>query len=418
MISRTRLKSIVALMTSFLVMSVGHGLLNTLTGIRATEEQYSDFLIAGFTSGYYIGFIAGTYIAGRWIAKVGHIRTFAACATLASSLALGLVLLVSPASWLVIRTIYGMCVAGLYMVIESWLNGTSKNDERGKILSIYMLISYLGIVLGQGVIYVASTEGFALFAVCSILLSVCLVPLTVSNSVQPDLPAQGKLQPMKLFRISPLAVIGCFCSGLILGAFWGFGPVFLIRLGFSAGDAAFFVGATQLGGLLLQWPIGSLSDKFDRRAVICGTSLLAALSAIAIFFMLYAGTTGITIPFLVASILFGGSNYALYSLCIALINDFLPPADLVKASGGLLALHAVGAVAGPLAASGVMALGDAHGFMVYNCAISLCIMGVALFQLKKGRRIPEETSEAFVSLPRTGVGVLSLNPRGDERAET
>ena len=174
------------------------------------------------------------------------------------------------------------------------------------------------------------------------------------------------------------------------------------------------MGATQLGGLLLQWPIGSLSDRFDRRVVIGGTALLGAISSVVLFFMLYAGTNSVTIPFFVACVLFGGSNYAIYSLCIALINDFLSPEDLVKASGGLLALHAVGAVAGPLAASGVMAMAGANGFMIYNFVISLFIAGVALFQLKKGRKIPEETSESFVPLPRTGVGVLSLDPRGED----
>ena len=242
-------------------MVLGHGLLNTLVGLRAAHEAYSDVVIGILTSCYYVGFILGTVVAMRWISKVGHIRTFATCATLASSSALGLVLIVSPVSWAVFRLIYGMCISGLYIVIESWLNSMAENNERGKILSVYMLISYVGVILGQGFIFTSSAAGFSLFALCSILLSLALVPVSISNSAQPVVVKDTeRFGPLQLIRVSPLATFGCFCSGLLLSAFWGFGPVFLLRLGFTANEAALFIGATLLGVLLLQWPLDMVSQ--------------------------------------------------------------------------------------------------------------------------------------------------------------
>lgn len=390
-------------------MVLGHGLLNTLVGLRAAHEAYSDVVIGILTSCYYVGFILGTVVAMRWISKVGHIRTFATCATLASSSALGLVLIVSPVSWAVFRLIYGMCISGLYIVIESWLNSMAENNERGKILSVYMLISYVGVILGQGFIFTSSAAGFSLFALCSILLSLALVPVSISNSAQPVVVKDTeRFGPLQLIRVSPLATFGCFCSGLILSAFWGFGPVFLLRLGFTANEAALFIGATLLGGLLLQWPLGILSDKINRRVAIGISSLLGILTAIFIVLVLHGGLTHMTPWLLVLAMGYGGGNYALYSLCIALMNDFLEQKHMVRASGGLLALHAVGAVIGPVLATVFIAMTDAWGMMLFSAVVGCVVFAVTVFQFFRGRTIPEATSDDFVAVPRTGWGILGL----------
>ena len=393
-------------------MSIGHGLLNTLIGIRALQEGYTDALIGGFTIAYYLGFIVGTYVAVRWVNQVGHIRTFAACATLASSLTLGFVLAVDPVGWTIFRFVYGIMIAGLYMVIESWLNGVSQNKERGRILSFYMIISYFSIMLAQGFIIIATTDGFYLFAVCSILLSLALVPLTISRSVQPTVEIDQETFGFKrLFKTSPLATVAGFSAGLTLGAIWGFGPVFLLRLGFDVDAAALFMAVILTGGLVFQWPIGTLSDWFGRRFAIAISSFLAIFSALLMIHHLNSDIDGITLYFLSLSLVFGGGSYALYSLCLALMNDFIQPKNLVKASGGLLAIHGIGAVFGPFISTGFMALLGGTGLLYFTTIINSVVLLTTLAIYVYGKEIPEETSEDFVAMPRTGRFFLKLDPR-------
>lgn len=397
-------------------MCLGHGLLNTIIGIRATLETFPNWFIGVMTSGYYIGFVIGTLLCARLIFIVGHIRSFSVFASLASVMTLGLTLLVNPVNWLLMRAIYGICIAALYMIIESWLNSIARNEERGRILSVYMIISYLGLAGGQLFVFLSGPEDYTLFAIASILLSLSLIPLSASKRAQPEKIDAGKFEPSVLFKTSPLAAFGCFCTGLILGAFWGFGPVFLAQLGLNSTDVALFIGGTFLGGLCLQWPIGTLSDRLDRRWVIGFICFCSTVTSALILLHVHRAVLDMTPKLFVLAMMFGGTNYSLYSLFISLINDFLTPENRIQASGGLLALHALGAVIGPVCVPVVAHFAGPAGFLFFTASVAGAMVVLALVQAVRGRRIPEATSEGFVSVPRTGIGVLSLDPRQEDSA--
>lgn len=416
----TRFASIAALLISFTVLSLGQGLLSTLLGIRATIEEFSPLIIGLMTSGYYVGFMAGTVICAKLLAGVGHIRTFSVFASLSSAITLGFIMSIDELSWIALRAGYGVCLAALYMVLESWLNNFSTNENRGRILSIYMIINYIGIAFGQGFIFFSDPSSYALFTLVSILLSLALVPLSVSRRAeQPVVSDSESMKLRMLVRISPLATTGTFLTGLILGAFWGLGAVYLTQIGFNYKEIAALIAATYIGGLLLQWPIGMLSDMLNRRYVIalaCAVSFVVC-SAILI---LVGGNMKVGWQALVLAVLFGGTNYTLYSLFLSLANDFLEPEDILKASGTLLKLNALGSVCGPLLASIFMAWRGPSGLVLFFIIMSAATLLLSIARIARGPEIPEETSGSFTAVPRTTSSVMETfdtEDHGDEDAE-
>ena len=403
--------SVSALLLSFAILCLGHGLQNTLLGVRATIEHYPAWVTGVMMSGYFLGFIFGSSLCARLISIVGQVRTFAAFASIASAISLLHVIFVNEITWIILRLIYGVCIAGLYVVIESWLNALSNRKNRGRILSLYMIISFLCLSSGQFFIFFAEPSEFVLFAVVSILISVALVPLTVSRTKQPDIHDADNFGFYKLFKISPLATFGCVGTGLTLGAFWGLGAVYFTQIGYSSHDVALVIGVTYLGGLLFQWPIGTLSDLFNRRVTITVVLFLSVLTCIAMVYLYYKKMDHMGMPLFITAILFGGFSYTLYSLFIALANDYLEPKYLVRATGGLIVLHAIGAIFGPILASVAMTYMDSVGMFVFIAFIHSLVFLVAFVRSFMGKEIPEETSENFVSIPKTGSAVIELDPR-------
>jgi MFS family permease len=406
--------SVSALLLSFGILCLGHGLHNTLLGMRATLEQYPEWVTGIMMSGYFLGFIFGTILCARLIPIVGQIRTFAAFASVASVISLLHVLFVNEVAWMLLRVVYGICMAALYMVIESWLNALSTRQNRGRILSVYMTISFLSLALGQTFIFAAEPSEYILFAIVSILISLSLVPLTISKAQQPDEIACEHFSFKRLYTISPLATIGCISTGLTLGAFWGLGAVYFTQIGLPSREVAILIGTTFLGGLLFQWPVGYCSDLFDRRVTIAIVLLLSILVCTQMISLISDGVNALNSTLVVLSLLFGGFSYTLYSLFIALANDFLEPQYLIKASAGLIVFHAIGAIFGPVLASfSMMGLGN-NGLFVFIAIINSSTLLIAVTEIIRGRKIPEATSEAYVSIPKTGMAIIELDPRQDE----
>lgn len=406
-----RFASIAALFASFALMGIGQGLLGSLVGIRATAENFSILTIGAISAGFYLGFIYGTDLCARMIGAVGHIRSFAVCAALAAASVLLMGMFVNPAAWIALRLMSGMCSAGIYVVIESWLNAFATNKDRGRILAFYMILYYMGIALGQGFLLIASPMDASLFMVAAVLFCLSLVPLSASQTRQPEDTSFERFDFRRLYKTSPQATAGCFGVGLILGSFWGLGAVFITQIGMPAANVAMFIVSVLIGGLLLQWPLGMLSDIFNRRPVIALTCLMASLSSLGLFYLTRQGLESFTLPFFGLAVFFGGTNYSLYSLMLSLMNDFLEPRHLVKASSGLLALHALGAVLGPILASGAMAMVGPPGLMLFTGAVGGLLCAVSIIRLTMGAPIPAETSDKFVSIPQTGVAVAQLDPR-------
>lgn len=406
-----RLQSIAALLISFGVMCFGHGLLNTVIGLRATAEGYSDGEIGLMTSAYFVGFIIGTIVCAPLISKVGHIRTFGIFVSAASAVTLGIALHVEPVTWMLARLIYGACISALYMVVESWLNMICKNEERGQVLSFYMITNYTGMAFSQALIYFASPSSFVLFAAASIFLSMALIPLSASQTPQPVEIGNEHFSFKKLFATSRLATVGCFSTGAVMGSFWGIGAVFLSKIGMTNPQVAMFIGVLYMGSMVLQYPIGYFSDKLGRKQVIIAMELAAVFVALFMFFSPFDGSMNSFIKYLIAAVFFGGINNALHSLFIALVNDYLHPGQAVRASGTLLTVNAFGSIIGPLVATLFIFMTSDYGLMLYCAVVSSLVFGFALYQLQHGHKplSPEETGD-FVAVPRAGMGVTQLYP--------
>ncbi len=403
----TVLFPLVALFSGIGILLVGNGLLGTLLGVRAVSLGFSLEITGVVMAAYFAGFIAGSLRCVYLIERTGHIRTFAAMASVSSAATLAFLLVESPVAWAILRAILGFCFAGLYMVTESWLNDRSDNTNRGRVLSIYMMVSLASLAAGQPLLLLPSPGGFETFCVASILVSLGLVPVALTSSPAPAPPRAHPMGLLSLYRISPLGVAGCFASGLALGAFWSMAPVFTRTLGLSERDTAIFMVVTILGGLFLLWPIGRLSDRMDRRRVL---TLACTISAAASLAMVLTGGGSVLALFGLA-IVFGGFTFPIYSIAVAHTNDFLESDNFVSASSSLLLVYGSGAVLGPLIAGVMMGWMGAFGLYAMLAGVMTVAVFFALSSMLLRAPLPVQEQEAVVLLPRTTHVAYELDPR-------
>jgi MFS family permease len=400
--------SITSLLFGTALLLNGMGLLGTLVGLRATAEGFSVLLVGAIMSAYFFGFVLGSWLCPTLIRTVGHIRAFAAFATLASAVAIAYPLVVDPLVWAVLRILTGLTLAGLYMVIESWLNVMAPNRLRGRLFSLYTATTLLALGTGQYLLMLGEVSGFDLFAIITILISLSLLPIVLTRIAQPVMNlAPTNLGLMRLLSISPLGVATTFTSGLVSGAFWGMGPVFGEHISADSNQVAVFMSVVIFGGALLQWPIGHISDWIDRRKVL----LVVCLSA--------SGFAAMTYPALsidgrlayVALFLFGGTAFTLYALGVAHVNDLLQPDEVLEATRGLLLVYGIGATLGPLLAAQFMQLFGVVQLLGFF-AVSLGLLGLfSAYRLFVGRTIPMAEQGEFVPLVRTTGVVLAMSPQ-------
>ncbi|MEE8444804.1 MAG: MFS transporter [Alphaproteobacteria bacterium] len=396
-----------ALLLGIALIMLGNGLQGTLLGIRATLEGFSTGVTGLVMTGYFAGFLLGSTLAPKIVGQVGHIRVFAALASLASASALIYAIFVDPWVWGAMRLITGFSYAGLYVVAESWLNDRATNETRGQILSIYMIITLGGMAAGQFLLNVADPGGFGLFVLISVLVSVALVPISLTAAPAPAFDAPLPVGLRQLYRISPLGLIGIGGVGLAQGMVFGMGAVYARGAGLSIAETSLFMGLILLGGVALQWPIGWLSDIIDRRRVITAVTFAAAALAV-----VAAAVPDMPLPgLLVVACLFGGMNLPMYSLCNAHTNDFLEPAQVVGASSALVLVSGVGATFGPmLAAASITRLGPG-GFFWMLGAVHAMIGLFALYRMVRRSAVPLEEQGVFVAIPaRASPMAAALNP--------
>ena len=385
----TAITSSWALFLGFGVLMLGDGLQNTLLAVRASLEGFPTAVTGLIMSTFYVGFLGGSILTPRIVERVGHIRVFGALASLASAAVLVHGVLVVPVTWGALRLVSGFCLAGLYVVAESWLNDRATNETRGQVLSVYMVITYIGVGGGQLLLNASSPRGYELFILTSVLISLALVPLLLSAGPAPKFTTQWNVRARELYAISPLAVVGTLGTGMAGGALFGMGPVYADSAGLSIAEISLFMTAVVLGAIMLQWPIGHLSDRHDRRQVLIAVTLLAAiLATIAIPVMAHESIAAT----LIVVALFGGLSIPLYSLCIAHANDFLEPEQIVAASGGLVLVSGLGAIVGPVTVSLAMATLGPSGFFWGLAFIHFLIgvFGVYRVIRRRGKPVDEQ----------------------------
>ncbi|PHQ71673.1 MAG: MFS transporter [Sneathiella sp.] len=397
------------------LLMLGNGLQGSLVGIRASLEGFPTAVTGLVMSGYYAGFLFGSVITPKILSNVGHVRVFAALASLASSAALMYVVFIDPIAWWVIRLVIGFSYAGLFIVCESWLNDVSTNETRGQMLSVYMIIVMGGMALGQLFLNIADPGGFTLFVVISVLVSLALIPLALTANPAPNFQAIAQLSLRKLYKISPLGMFGMMAQGTIAGAFYGMAAVYGDIIGLSIAQISTFISITIVGGVLLQWPIGKLSDRFDRRQIILVTTLLSGIAAV---LAMVAAERGDLILFMLSTGLFGGFSVPLYSLCIAHTNDYLEPKDMVAASSGLMMMNGIGAVFGPIIVGLLMSSIGTYVFFGVIAAGHIGIGIFAAFRMVIAKATPLEDQGDFVAMPmRSGTLAATLNPETEDWVE-
>ena len=361
----------------------------------ADIESFSTVSIGLLGSTYFMGFAIGCVLGPYLIRRVGHIRTFTAMAAIASAVPLVHGLWLEPLPWWIMRGITGFCFAVLYIVIESWLNERSTNETRGSILSIYLVINLTVMTLGQMMMTLEDPAGFALFAFTSILVSISAVPVAITVATAPTPVQTVKIRLLHLYRISPVAFIGCLGIGLANGTFWTLAPVFAQRGGMDVAGIAFFMSASVLGGAIGQWPFGRLSDRMDRRWILVSACGIAATCGLVIwllgvFFEAYHQGTLLTL-----AALWGASAFPLYAISIAHANDHASPKEFVEVSSGMLLIYAAGSVVGPLTASVVMDQLGSSSLYAFIALVHILLAAYTIWRLKKRVAPPLEGQITF-----------------------
>lgn len=404
------IQPIVPLLLAVFLMMGGTGALTTIVSVRLDAAGASPILLGALTAAYYLGVTIGSTQAYRLVGQVGHIRAFSASATVMVAAILGHTLGSDPAAWIALRLVEGCCMAGLFVCIESWLNQSATSATRGQILALYMIALYGAQGAGQYLMVIDDPHGFKQFVLVSILVSLALLPVALSRKAPPLLQ---KLEPVRirhLYRASPLGFAGTVISGLVVGAFYGLGPVYIRHLGYDLGQSATFVSAAIIGGMILQWPFGKLSDLFDRRLVLVG--LFAVLVVISIV-MTMLPQSGLA-PLLTGIALFGGIIFAIYPICVSHTNDFLTPAEMVPASGGMVLGFSMGAIAGPFLASLVMAMFEQDGLFLFSALVAAAALTFALWRMTVRPPVPIDRRLPF--LPQAPIaGPLDGMTTGKEK---
>jgi MFS family permease len=409
------LKSVVSLLLGAGALILGNGLIGIVLPVRMSLAHVPPGTVGLVMSAYYAGLVCGCLWGRGIIVRVGHIRAFAAFAATVAATTLVYPLWSEPILWAALRAASGFCMAGLFATIESWLNLRSSNETRGKIFSLYMVTSYLALTIGQLLVNVWDVRGLELFCLGDMLLSLSLVPVVLTRVSGPDLAGAAPLSMLTLYRISPLGVVASCGAGLISGAFYGLGAAFGAGIGMSIFTISILMGITTIGGLVIQWPIGLLSDRFDRRTVLLW--VLVAISTVCLTEYALSRSPWATPGLLLLAGFFGGGAATIYPLAVSHAFDYVERDQIVAASSGMLLSWAIGATAGPLLASQAMAAGGGWALFLYLAAVSGALAAFARYRMGRRAALPPTAQAKFLLHGEATVAAGALDPRAAEPAK-
>ncbi len=389
-----------ALLLGMGLLMVGNGLQATLMGVRGGFEEFTTFELSVVTSAYFAGFLGGSRLAPEMIRRVGHVRVFAALASFISAALILFPVVADPWFWTLLRVVIGFGFSGVYVTAESWLNNAASNENRGKTLSAYMVIQMLGIVSGQAILANGDPAGYNLFIISSVLVSISFAPILLSISPTPAFESTHRMSIRELFVASPLAFVSMTLLGGVFAALFGMGSVYASKIGLSFGQVSSFIAAIFIGSMVMQFPIGWISDRMDRRQLIFGVSVAGG----------FAATLGMLIgpsfPVLLGiGFAIGGTANPLYSLILAYLNDYLDPDDMAAASGGLVFINGLGAIGGPIATGWLMGVAGPRGFWLFVAILMVSIAAYALYRMTQRESTPVDETGAFVTVLPTSTPV-------------
>jgi len=387
------LSGVWALLIGIVFIMLGNGMHFTLIGLRGDIEGFSASALAVVTSGYFMGFLSGARLTPLLIQRVGHVRVFAALGSFMSAGLLSFPLLAEPWAWTVLRVLIGFCMSGIYVTAESWLNNAATNETRGKVLAAYMIAQTLGIIGAQGLLTLGDAGTSVLFIGASILVSVSFAPILLSATPVPAAEVTRPMPLRDLFAGSPLGTVGIFLLGSVYATQSGMGAVFGTQIGMTTAEIALFVAMLFAGALALQYPVGWLSDRMDRRKLIFGAATLGATSC-AVGWMTGGGLWAL----MAAAFFAGGVTTPLYALFLAYTNDFLSAEDMPAASGGLVFTFGLGAIVGPMITGWAMqGLGPFAFWLVLGTTFAAIAL-YALYRMTQRAIVPVDETESYVGV--------------------
>lgn len=392
-----------ALFIGMFMLMVGNGLQGTLLGLRGDQEGFSTLALSIVMSAYFLGFLFSSRYTPELIRRVGHVRVFAALGSMVSAVLIAYPVLVEPWAWAIGRVIIGFCFCGVYITAESWLNDASTNETRGKSLSVYMIVQMAGIVFAQWIVSQGDVSGYILFIIPSIMVSLAFAPVLLS--IRP-MPAFASTKPMKvteLIAASPLACFSMLMMGGLFSAQFGMSAVYGSRVGLTVGEISFFVSAIYVAALVLQYPIGWLSDRMDRRVLIIWVAFLGSAGSLIAF--LVPGSFALIV---ISGAIIGGTSNPLYALILAYTNDYLEPEDMPSASGGLLFINGIGAISGPPIVGLMMDTIGNNGFWLFTALLMAAIGCYGLYRsTQRSRRALDTETVPYAPLSAASTPIVA-----------
>jgi MFS family permease len=366
-----------ALLFGMFLLQIGNGLQGSLMGVRGAIEGFSTFEISLIASAYFVGFLGGSRVAPKIIARVGHVRVFAALGSLISAVLVTYPLIADHFAWIALRILIGFALSGVYVTAESWLNNAATNDTRGQALSAYSLVQMIGIVMAQAILSSGDPAGYVLFIIPSILVSISFAPILLSATPTPAFAASRPMSLGQLYRASPFGVVGMTLLGSVFAGQYAMAAVYATEAGLGLGQLSAFISSFFVGAIILQYPLGWLSDRMDRRLLIV---IAAALGCVVGLGGLVFGVEDFTLLLAVGT-LSGGLAQPLYAMLIAYTNDYLEIEDMAAASGGLVFVNGVGAIAGPPIMGILMARMGPGGFWLFLSVVLALVTAYGLWRM-------------------------------------
>ena len=408
--------SLAAMFASLTLFIAGTALLTTVVAVELASDGLTTTQVGLILGCHSVGFVFGSLFATRVVRRVGQIRSFAAFAAVACAASLIHPMLFDGGLWAVLRVLVGFCAAGLIMVLESWISGRATPAIRGALLGVYQVVFFFAAALGQYLVALGDTDDYPIYSVVAMLIVLSLVPLALTRSEAPAPGAAQRLRFRQIYALSPSGLFGGIAGGALVAGFSSLAPVYASEIGMSLGEVSRYMAFAVLATMAVQWPVGRLSDHFDRRLTIAVISTVATLAAVA---AAWGGALDVRVLYVATAPLFGLAA-CLYPISLAMINDYMETGDPIAASAGLLLAYGLGTCIGPAAGAYAMELLGPAGLFVFLAAVFGCYSLYVFWRGFTTPAVPVEEQGRYVTIvaANTSPAILELDPRHDVYIET